>query len=252
MDVEPRRAPQPPGTRRRRLTLAPCRDGLPAIGPSGSHFSPLDSEGSGSGSDGADIPLMVVQHVLDGEEDEGWTPVSRRKKKSEAETVANFWNEIGYPTSALRFWESSCRPSSTLGTSDSFCRSVEVYGAVQRVSSPSRSPPAVSPRRGACSSPTGVRLTRCPRMGAWRSPLPRRRVTPPPVLGDFLDLASSSSSKASAPSSASCSPAVASEKLLLVGNDEPGVIGGGVIQTPANHATSVHADCGQDIMPHRF
>jgi hypothetical protein len=145
---EPGRAPQPPGSRRRRLTLAPYRDGSQAIGPSGSRFSPLGSEGSGSGSDGEAIPFMVAQQVLDGEEEEGWTSVSRRKKKSEAETVADFWNEIGYLTSALRFWEISRRPSSTSGTSACFCRSVEVYGTVQKVSSPSRSPPAVSPRWG--------------------------------------------------------------------------------------------------------
>jgi hypothetical protein len=62
---------------------------------------------SGSGSDEEAIPFKVAQQVLVGEADEGWTPVSGRKKKTEAETVADFWNEIGYPTSASRFWERS-------------------------------------------------------------------------------------------------------------------------------------------------
>jgi hypothetical protein len=35
-------------------------------------------------------------------------------------------------------------------------------------------------------------------MGPWRGPLPKRRVTPPPVLGQFLEKASMSSEVAAA------------------------------------------------------
>jgi hypothetical protein len=48
-------------------------------------------------------------------------------------------------------------------------------------------------RTGSSSSPTRIHLARPPRMGAWRGPLPRRRVTPLPVLGDFIDKATATS-----------------------------------------------------------
>jgi hypothetical protein len=72
-------------------------------GASGSRFSALGSEGSGSEGEEEGIPFQVAQRALEGEADEGWTPVIRRKQKTEAETVADFWREIGYPTSASRF-----------------------------------------------------------------------------------------------------------------------------------------------------
>jgi hypothetical protein len=40
--------------------------------------------------------------------------------------------------------------------------------------------------RASSSSPVGLHLAKPPRMGAWRGPLPQRRVTPLPVLGDFM------------------------------------------------------------------
>jgi hypothetical protein len=46
---------------------------------------------------------LVAQQALEGEDEEGWTTVPGRKKKSEAETVADFWNEIGFLTPASRF-----------------------------------------------------------------------------------------------------------------------------------------------------
>jgi hypothetical protein len=45
-----------------------------------------------------------------------------------------------------------------------------------------------------------VCLTRGPKVGSWRGPLPRRRVTPPPILGDFLDKAGTPSSRSTASS----------------------------------------------------
>jgi hypothetical protein len=54
-------------------------------------------------------------------------------------------------------------------------------------------------RRSASSSPTGLSLSRPPRAGSWRGPAPRRRVTPPPVLGDFLHLGSLASSPETEP-----------------------------------------------------
>jgi hypothetical protein len=126
--------------------------------------------------------------VLDGEAEDGWTPVCRRKKP-EAEAVADFWREIGFPTSASRFLERSRRLATSEGMSPLICRSVEVYASSEKVASPVNSPPVRSPRRGACSSPTGVHLSRGPKMGSWRGPLPRRRITPLPILGQFLDKA---------------------------------------------------------------
>jgi hypothetical protein len=37
----------------------------------------------------ASIPFLVAAHALEGELEEGWTPVSRRKKSKE-ETVVDF------------------------------------------------------------------------------------------------------------------------------------------------------------------
>jgi hypothetical protein len=40
--------------------------------------------------------------------------------------------------------------------------------------------------RAASSSPVGMRLSRMPRLKPWRGPLPRRRITPAPVVGYFI------------------------------------------------------------------
>jgi hypothetical protein len=52
-------------------------------------------------------------------------------------------------------------------------------------------------RRASSSSPVGLLLAKPPRMGAWRGPIPRRRVTPVPVFGDFLACAKVNASGAS-------------------------------------------------------
>jgi hypothetical protein len=36
------------------------------------------------------IPFKVARMALEGEFDDGWTPMSRRRQKTEAETVADF------------------------------------------------------------------------------------------------------------------------------------------------------------------
>jgi hypothetical protein len=45
--------------------------------------------------------------------------------------------------------------------------------------------PSLVPSRNACS-PLAIRMARPPRMGPWRGPLPRRRITPLPILGSSL------------------------------------------------------------------
>jgi hypothetical protein len=109
--------------------------------------------------------------------------------------VADFWREIGYPTPVSRVWEASRRSSP--GELFSGCRSAAGSGAADCPATSVNSPPLASPRRGSCSSPTGVRLTRGPRMGPWRGPLPRRRVSPPPVIGTFIDRAFAASTASS-------------------------------------------------------
>jgi hypothetical protein len=121
--------------------------------------------------------------------------------------VADFWREIGYPMPVSRVWEASRRSSP--GEFFSGCRSAAGSSAADCSGTSVNSPPLVSPRRGSCSSPTGVRLACGPQMGPWRGPLPRRRVSPPPVLGTFIDrafavsTASSSLAAAAGPGSSS-------------------------------------------------
>jgi hypothetical protein len=68
-------------------------------------------------------------------------------------------------------------------------------------------------RRGgssASASPMGLCLSRPPRVGSWRGPLPHRRVTPLPVLGLLLDAAAAAHSpKCPTVASSPSSPAAA-------------------------------------------
>jgi hypothetical protein len=171
--------------RRRRQTLAPLPATSSSVSPVGlgSRFGVLGDDLSGSDAEEINgIPFQVASQVL--EEDAevfggGWTPVTR-KKRSKAETVADFWHEISYPTSASRLWEGSRRSVSSSGEQAHFCRSA---GAVERPGATAASTPAVSLKRGSASSPMGVCLARGSQMGPWRGPLPRRRISPPPILG---------------------------------------------------------------------
>jgi hypothetical protein len=182
--------------RRCRLTIAPrppaspAREGSLLVGDSsGSRFSCLRSDSDGS-DEGESVSVDVALRALDEEVrgDVGWTPVTRRRRKSKADAVNDFWREIGYPTPLSRPWERARRGRSSAGESTLFCRSVDVYaagdGSCDAVDgSPDNSPLVGSEGRVAASSPSRLRLSRGPRMGPWRGPLPRRRVTPPPVLG---------------------------------------------------------------------
>ena len=113
-------------------------------------------------------------------DDEGWKTVTRRRKKSDEQLAQEFWTDIGYPTPASRFWEKGTPSgSSRAGTSCSFgCRSSVVGGrtVASAVTDAER-------RRSADPTPAvrGVRI------GRWHGPLPRPRITPPAVLGDFMD-----------------------------------------------------------------
>jgi hypothetical protein len=55
--------------------------------------------------------------------------VVRWRKKTEKDTVDDFWREIGFPTPLSRYWEKARRPCSPTGKSPLFCRSVDVYAA---------------------------------------------------------------------------------------------------------------------------
>jgi hypothetical protein len=229
------------------LILAPrappaSAGGCSPVAGGGSRFSALVSDDSGSDVDDEGIPFEVAQTVLDGESDEGWTPVSRRRMKTKTETVADFWREIGYPTSASRFWEGARRSPPHEGTHFSFCRSDPAAG---RVEPSSCLPSASSSRRGACLSPSGVRPAHGPRVGSWRGPLARRRVTPPPVLGDFLGRSpessrSSSSSGAVTPPLAPAAGGVAESSSTQCARDwEP--IQNGAILAPVIDVDHGHA-----------
>jgi hypothetical protein len=127
-------------SRRRRLTIAPTPHRPPAGEGSstGSRFSCLGSDASGSDSNDGAVPKQVaLQALLDENVEEGWTLVVHRRRKPGAEVIQDFWREIGFPTSAARFWEKARTPSCA-GESPLFCRSVDVH-RVAAGSSPSSS-----------------------------------------------------------------------------------------------------------------
>jgi hypothetical protein len=144
--------------RRRRLTLAPMASAdLAGVAHprspegSGSRFDCLNSECCESEIEEEDgIPFRVASMALAGESEEGLTPVSG-KMKSDSETVADFWREIGFPTPASRFWEGSRRST---GETSILCRSTDVLGVVDLQGTPLQSPPVGSSARGAASSPS--------------------------------------------------------------------------------------------------
>jgi hypothetical protein len=81
-------------SRRLRLTLAP-RTAAPILleaSQSRSRFSCLGSDSSGSDGDGESIPVSVALSALDKEVrvEDGWTPVSHRRKKSAMDTINDF------------------------------------------------------------------------------------------------------------------------------------------------------------------
>jgi hypothetical protein len=66
-----------------------CVASLVSTDSTGSRFSCLGSNSSGSEVEEEGIPAQVALHALDGEVEEGWTPVTQRKKP-EAEVAADF------------------------------------------------------------------------------------------------------------------------------------------------------------------
>lgn len=106
-------------------------------------------------------------------------PFGREPELKKAEVEAEFWSRIGFPTVESRSW-----PRSPPEVRDSFCRSSERARSV----SP---PPVVAAKgvllRAASTSPVDMRLSRKPVLTPWKGPLPRRRTTPAPMLGKFLD-----------------------------------------------------------------
>ncbi|KAM0883026.1 hypothetical protein ACQ4PT_031903 [Festuca glaucescens] len=151
--------------------------------------------------------------------------VVRRPRKSDEELLADFWADVGFPSPSSWFWERRSTPDSAAPGKVSNCATV--------CRSSPRSSPVVARRvvRGGGSSstasPTGLCLARPPRVGSWRGPLPRRRVSPLPILGLFIDEAlvarsASASSESSSPSisSSATDPGTAA----TVGSAEEGVI----------------------------
>ena len=157
-------------------------------GCSGSRFGCLsDLEAAPSGLeefgeelDEAHVSVQVALGSMDAEVSRRSTsPISRRPRRTDAELRQEFWADAGFPTPASWFWERGSTSGDGENPNDSIVR---------------RSPPLVDPvassrrrRSGTASSPAGLRLSRSPpRMGPWRGPLPPRRISPPPILGDFL------------------------------------------------------------------
>jgi hypothetical protein len=105
-------------------------------------------------------------------------PISRDPSLSQAEVEAEFWEKIGYPSPESRTWERAASPE----VRSLFCGS-EMRA---RSTSPSRLREDGLAHRASSTSPVGLWLSKPPRMGKWRGPLPPRRITPTPVLGDFL------------------------------------------------------------------
>ena len=162
------------------LTLAP-----PAwSGYDGSRFSCLAGlTAEPSGDEDLDRDHIAVRSALIAMVGDGISaPVLPRPILTEEEIRQQFWEDAGFPTPASRFWERST--SQAAG---------EVSNGVSLCRLPSRAEPIASLRRrnrGACSSPSVLRISRPPsKMGPWRGPLPPRRSSPAPVLGTFIDRA---------------------------------------------------------------
>nr|XP_051211849.1 flocculation protein FLO11-like [Lolium perenne] len=118
--------------------------------------------------------------------------IGRSLELSKEEVRDDFWTKIGYPTSESRVWSRSASPEVRFSS----CRSSE---RARSASPPPGEKVKRSAMRAASSSPVGLRLSRMPRMKPWRGPLPRRRVTPAPIFGDFLAAVSARRPAAIAP-----------------------------------------------------
>ncbi|KAK1613820.1 hypothetical protein QYE76_019337 [Lolium multiflorum] len=143
------------------------------------------------GSD-ADVPIESALEVLDSDFVPETLSVIRRERRTDEELVQDFWAEIGYPTPASRFWEKEASPNS--GNSNELfdaCRDKEevaVPFCAKDAESPS--PPIIVgaqlPGEKVPRPPSGFHVQRRPRAVSWRGPCPPRRITPLPVLGQFM------------------------------------------------------------------
>ena len=135
--------------------------------------------------------------VLDDDEiSTEWPAVVRRRRKMESEIVQEFWKDAGFPTPASRFGaRRSSSPSETTsghaGMELMSCR-IQIDAMEDGTKDQSRDTPPIGsttttpPRRSTPSLASGLRVSHATRMGAWRGPLPPRRITPPPVLVQIL------------------------------------------------------------------
>jgi hypothetical protein len=121
-------------------------------------------------------------------------PVICRPGFSSEEVVQDFWCKIGFPTPESRSWQ---RSNASTGKTEVSSNALSVLCRARSLS-PVTTGRGCEDRRASSSSPVGLHLAKPPRMGAWRGPLPRRRITPAPVLGDFMACAKTLPSRAAA------------------------------------------------------
>ena len=161
---------------RRRVVLPPIGPVLtPVVGPpgSGSRFDPI-----GEVSDDEDEISVAEEVVWRGLDDVPHVlPLRNVNGQGDGEHLDEFWSKIGYPTAASRSWERKTA-AATSG------------GQRARSSSPTRTVKPAGGGRPASSSPPVFRLPKPPmKMKAWKGPLPPRRITPPAMFADFVDVA---------------------------------------------------------------
>jgi hypothetical protein len=109
---------------------------------------------------------------------------------SDDQLAEDLWKEIGYPTPESKFWERLTLLASSDGT-DRLQSPVLAVG-LERRNSLSSLHTASLPKPGQLSSaPVRWCVERTVRVSPWPRPLPRQRITPLSVLGQFRDKATS-------------------------------------------------------------
>jgi hypothetical protein len=221
--------------RRRRLTLAPAAENRFSL----LQATPEENDADEIGEEDH-IVFRVAEEAIEDYPSRLSSPVVRRPTKSDEELLAEFWADAGFPSPSSRFWERRSSPYSAapgkVSNGASMCRSAPSSSSVvaRRVA-----------RRGGSSSlasPMGLCLARPPRVGSWRGPLPRLRVSPLLILGFFLDealAAHASTSSGAASSSTSTETAPEPAAATAAGIAEEGVIVAG-----SSARTFLHADHG--------
>jgi hypothetical protein len=174
----------------------PTSPSSPSPGPlsspvSGSRFSCLVDD---EDSDDDRVRALAEEVAWGGFQDEPLGPPVICQPEIPLEEVAkDFWCIIGFPMPESCSWQRSAASTGKTEVSSNvlseLCRA--------RSLSPVKTGRRSDDRRASSSSPVGLHLAKPPHMGAWRGPLPRRRVTPTPVLRDFIACAKTSTSGAS-------------------------------------------------------